>query len=132
MGMLKRTQEIVNQLSCELLGKTFKIRVEGDAKFVDNGRVFVQMIYESPCTKTDTIKEWRGRKWYLSEYMTNDEIVKTVFLAFEIAVRHEILEGFKVNGKPLFNPHVNYEALLDVSHKEVKRAPEYTEHDLDF
>jgi hypothetical protein len=54
--------------------------------------------------------------------MTDDEVVKTAYVAFEAAVKHEILEGFKVDGKILFNPHVNFEALLTVSDKEVFRS----------
>jgi hypothetical protein len=39
-----------------------------------------------------------------------------------MCVEHEIMEAFKVDGKILFNPHVNYLDLLDVSHKEVSRT----------
>lgn len=53
--------------------------------------------------------------------MKDDEIVKRAYVACEAAVRHEIMEGFKVDGIVLFNPHVNFEELLKVSHMEVKR-----------
>lgn len=59
--------------------------------------------------------------------MTDDEIVKTAWCAFEAAVKHEIMEGFKVDGKILFNPHLNFEALLSISHLEVKRKEEIHE-----
>ncbi len=84
--------------------------------------MFVQIIYVSNCTKTNQQSEWRGRKWYISEYMTQDEVVKTVYAAFEASVKHEIMEGFKVDGITLFNPHVNFEELLKISHKEIKRT----------
>lgn len=87
----------------------------------DVGRIFLQVIYKAPCTKTGDINEWSGRKYYLSDYMTDDEIVKTAYVAFESAIKHEIMEGFKVDGIILFNPHINFEELLKISHKEVKR-----------
>lgn len=54
--------------------------------------------------------------------MTDDEVVKTAYCAFEAAVKHEVMEGFKVDGKILFNPHMNFEALLSISDKEIYRA----------
>lgn len=54
--------------------------------------------------------------------MTNDEIIKTAYCAAEAAVKHEIMEGFKVDGVILFNPHVDFEELLKISHLEVKRT----------
>lgn len=64
---------------------------------------------------------WFGRKWYLSEFMTDDEIVKTAYSAFRQALEHEVMEGFKVDDKPLFNPHLDFEALLEISDHEVIR-----------
>jgi hypothetical protein len=54
--------------------------------------------------------------------MTDDEIIKTSYGAFKAAVEHEVMEGFKVDGIILFNPHVNFEELLKISHKEIKRS----------
>lgn len=53
--------------------------------------------------------------------MTKDEIIKTGFAAFKAAVEHEVLEGFKIGERALFNPHIDYKELLKISHKEVKR-----------
>ena len=87
----------------------------------DIGRVYLQVSYEAPDTHDGVMKTWTGRKWYLSEFMTNDEIIKTAYVAFESCVKHEVMKGFKVDGIILFNPHVAYDVLLEVSHKEVKR-----------
>lgn len=64
---------------------------------------------------------YKGRKWYLSPYMTEDEVVKTIYLAFEVAVKHEILEGFKMDDTPLFNPHTPYDEILKISKIEKTR-----------
>ncbi len=122
LQMLTRTARLVERISATLMGHVFGIKVENDLKVDTGGRTFIQMVYYSVCTKTNTEECWKGRKWYLSEHMTDDEIVKTAFAAFEAAVKHEILEGFKVDGKKLFNPHINFEELLKISDREIQRS----------
>lgn len=118
--MLTRAKNITKHITMSCFGCTFKLRVEKDNKF-ENGRIFLQVIYDAPCTKTGEIKEWHGRKWYLSEYMTDDEIVKTGFVAFEACVKHEVMEGYKYDNVIVFNPHVNFKELLKISSKEISR-----------
>lgn len=55
--------------------------------------------------------------------MTEDEIVKRAYVAFEAAVKHEVMENFKFDGVIVFNPHVNFRKLLEVSPHEVRREP---------
>lgn len=130
MNMIKRVEKLTKRISLNIFGKKFKILVCYDKKYTvskgrnsprDCGRVFTQLEYKDKCVKTKKKETWKGRKWYLSEFMTDDEIVKTIWAAFEACVKHEILEGFKVDNKSLFNPHLNFEALLKISHKEIKR-----------
>lgn len=119
--MIKRVQDITDRLTMSVFGAAFHLRVERD-NLHPNGRIFLQVTYKAPCTKTGSVQEWHGRKWYLSEYMTDDEIVKTAYAAFEAAVKHEVMEGFKVDGIILFNPHIQFEELLKVSNLEVSRS----------
>lgn len=121
--MIDKVKQLINRISLSCFGTQFNIRVEYDNEFRVNdiGRVFLQITYEAPCIKTGELKEWHGRKWYLSQYMTDDEIVKTAYVAFESCVKHENMENFKVDGVTLFNPHVNFEELLKVSDREVYR-----------
>lgn len=121
MKMIRRVASLVERIEAKLMGHVFGIKVENDLKVATGGRTYIQMVYYSVCTKTNTEECWKGRKWYLSEHMTDDEIIKTAYAAFEAAVKHEIMEGFKVDGKILFNPHINFEELLKISDKEVKR-----------
>jgi hypothetical protein len=116
-------RKLCNRISMSVLGRDFGLRIERDIKDPVAGRIFLQIEYESPCIKTKELVRWRGRKWYLSDHMTDDEIIKTAFSALEAAVNHEVLEGFKVDGITMVNPHVHFESLLRVSHLEVKRAP---------
>lgn len=116
-----RVKELISKISFKILGVDFIINANVDKLNPKNGRIYLQVNYIAPCTKTGEIQEWFGRKWYLSEYMTDDEIVKTGFAACKAAVEHEILEGYKVNEIILFNPHVNYENLLSISQYEIER-----------
>lgn len=121
--MEKRIQQLISRISLSVLGTRFHLRFQRDVLNV-SGRYFLQVMYTARCTVTDELQAWQGRKWYLSEFMTDDEIVKTAWCAFDAAIKHETMEGFKVDGKVLFNPHVNFEELLTVSHKEVTRSKE--------
>lgn len=118
---LSQVKEICSQITANIMGTAFKIRCEHDCKD-QTGRIFIQLVYDAFCSKSGVLKEWHGRKWYLSEHMTEDEIIKTAFAGFKAAVEHEVMEGFKVNGICLFNPHINYKELLKISHLEVQRS----------
>lgn len=117
---LNRIRELVSHITLSIFGINPYIVVEFDKTYPDT-RIYLQVKYSAPCTKTGEIQEWNGRKWYLSDHMTEDEVVKTAWCAFEAAVKHEVMEGFKFDNIIVFNPHVNFRELLEVSHKEIKR-----------
>jgi len=112
-------QFLINRITVSCLEKSFTILVREDVKY--GKRLFLQIEYVSVCNKTGREETWKGRKHYLSSHMTEDEVVKTAYVAFKQTVEHEIMEGFKVDGTIPFNPHIDYKALLEVSHKEVTR-----------
>ena len=116
---LTRVQDLTSRVSARLFGTVFKVQVLIDKKF--GRRIYLRVSYLARCTKGEIAKLYFGRKWYLSSHMLDDEIIKTAYTAFKMAVEHEILEGFKVDDKVLFNPHINFEELLKISHKEVER-----------
>lgn len=121
---MKRVQQLLERISFELFSTKFEIKCFKDKKF--GSRVYLQVIYVAKDKNTKDYEEWLGRKWYLSEHMLDDEIVKTAYAACKSAVEHEIMESFKVDGKILFNPHTPFDVLLGVSDIEVKRTnPEY-------
>lgn len=117
--LLKRVCYLSERINMQCLQTAFHVKIDQDK---DSERVFIQLYYECMDSHEPMIKKiWKGRKWYLSYYMSDDEIVKTIYAAFEMAVKHEVMEGFKVDGKTLFNPHVDFEELLKISDREVKR-----------
>ena len=121
LNQLKRVQLLLERIKANLFGVEFLIVALIDKSYPESNRIYLQVQYIAECTNTGNTQNWTGRKWYLSEYMTDDEIVKTAWCAFEAAVKHEVMEAFQVDGIKLFNPHINFEELLKVSHKEVKR-----------
>lgn len=121
MKTLSDISNLLDRVKAEVLGTSFQFYISRDKKD-STGRIYIQVKYMAKDTKdASSIKEWNGRKWYLSDYMTDDEVIKTAYCAVKAAVEHEVMEGFKVDNIVLFNPHVNFEALLSVSHKTIER-----------
>ncbi len=124
----ERVKRILDLMSMELMGKQIRLVYRRDKKGYEGpdhphaARIYLQIRYDAPCTKTGEMAEFRGRKWYLSEHMTDDEIVKTAWLAFETAVRHELLEGFRMANVPVFNPHTPFDKLIQASKYEETRV----------
>ena len=118
---LNKIFQICQRVNCSIFSQDFNIRAERDNKRPVDGRIFIQIIYKTKCNKEGDLRNWHGRKWYLSDFMTEDEVIKTLFVAFKSVVEHEIMEGFKVDDTVLFNPHTSYTELLKVSDKEVQR-----------
>lgn len=108
------------EVKADLMGIKFDFIVSEDLTYPDT-RIFIQCEYTAPCTKNGDVQKWKGSKSYLSDHMTDDEIIKTCYATFEKTVRHEIMEGFQLQGKPLFNPHTDFRALLSVSDSEITR-----------
>ncbi len=132
MAFIDKVRELCSPLTMECLEKTFKLIITYDNIYTVwsneppnylHGRVFIQIKFNALCTHyKDEEKEWKGRKFYLSEFMTDDEIIKTVWVAFKMCIEHEVMEGFKYAGKIIFNPHVPYTELITLTDKEIQRT----------
>lgn len=62
-----------------------------------------------------------GRKFYISPYMTESEVVQTAFLAIKVALEHEARESFFYNGKRVFGPHIDVNAHAEIADRIQKR-----------
>lgn len=79
----------------------------------DGPRSHVQVRDDSGvCNVTGVALPWGGRKWLLSDHMTETEIVKTCLKAVLSAVEHETLENFRYQGVTIFDPHIRVEDLV--------------------
>ncbi len=87
------------------------------------GRDYLQWQFYGPCSVTGN-KQWHNcRKWFLSTYMTDGEVVQTAFAALQ-AEEHECREFFKYDGHVIMNPHLSLEALTSRAHMTEGRAPQ--------
>lgn len=64
------------------------------------------------CNVTGKPMPWKGRKWVLSKWMTDGEVVQTVFMALMAAMEHEAREGFLYKGYAILDPHYDIDKLV--------------------
>lgn len=79
-----------------------------------NDGYFVQVVFTAPCTVTGDVSEQHGRKYYLSRHSLEDEVIKTCWVAVELALRHEAMEDFLVDGVAIFHPHTDCARLIEL------------------
>lgn|SRR6478609_3396881 len=97
----------------------WKLSVKMDGK---SGRFYLQWSFLGKCCKTGEHCVQYCRKWMLSEYMTESEVIGTAFKAALTAEEHECREHFLYENKRVFNPHIDIRALLNVCDQEDVRS----------
>lgn len=53
------------------------------------------------------------RKWYISNFTCESELIQTMLLAALTAVEHEARERFKVDGVAAYGPHIAVQAHVE-------------------
>lgn len=66
------------------------------------------------CNVTGKPMPWKGRKWVLSKWMTDGEVVQTVFMALLAAIEHEAREAFLYKGYAVLDPHYDIDKLVEL------------------
>lgn len=66
--------------------------------------------------------EQRGRKWYVSAYSVESEVIQTCLYAWLKFMEHEARENFQYRSTRLFNPHISAQALMSVADQTETRA----------
>lgn len=69
----------------------------------------------------DGTHTWRGRKWGVSFWFTESEVVQTALKAVLTFLEHEAREGFLYKSKAVFNPHIDIDSLLEVADRRTFR-----------
>lgn len=68
-----------------------------------------------------------SRKWLISPYATDSEVVQTVLKCVLTAEEHEAREAFRYKGAKIFGPHMDVDALAEFArsrrHLDVREAP---------
>jgi hypothetical protein len=79
---------------------------------------FVQLRVEnSLCSITGKVTDWKSSKIYLTEFMSRQEIVGSVFGLIERAELHEMREFFRYKGRAIYNPHIDPDVLVEIASK---------------
>lgn len=58
-----------------------------------------------PCANSSQPALQEGRQWLVHDTMTDAEIIRTLLLATEAFVKHELYENFTVDDRRVFDPH---------------------------
>lgn len=82
----------------------------------DDNRLWIQVQFYDKCNSgTGEQQLQKCRKWMLSRHMTDSEIIDTAYAAIERAVQHELREQFKVDDVSLYNPHIDFNHLVNIN-----------------
>lgn len=74
--------------------------------------IYIQHAYSRLDAVTGEMGWGYGRKWHVSPYATESEIVLTCLKAAITDAEHEVREGFRYKGYPIFQPHQSVDALV--------------------
>lgn len=113
-----------NNITIRIKNVISKIRYKSGWSFrigEKNGIAFIQVSVDKTvgrCSLTGEPVSWRGGKRFLSEWMTEQELVGVCFDAIKSAEEHEMREFFRYNGASIYNPHLSPDALVDVASKK--------------
>lgn len=102
---LKSIQELINEVEY----KDWKFYIDQRADCFT-----LQIKFYDVCIITNEIELQSCRKWFLSQHMTDNEIIRTAYLAVEVAERHEMCEKFKYGNKLINNPHFDVLQMGDL------------------
>lgn len=89
----------------------FKFAIQGDfeaGKVTYLRATFQAVDAEFPAA----LMEQKTRKWLLSAFMTDAELVQTALKCVMTAVEHEVREHFRYKGEAIFHPHYDLDTLV--------------------
>lgn len=106
----QQIETILNKITFKPFGIDFKWRT------LEKGDGFLIQCYAfiPDCeNKENDLSEQRGGKHYISKYATDSEVYFKAWKACQDYITHEIHESFYVNHIRVFDPHLDFEDLLD-------------------
>jgi len=120
----KRTDADIALLLSRISYKDWNFLIEIRGK-PDEGDVILQPVFylaDSSDPDGPPVLQ-KGRKWFLSRYSCDTEIVQTAWAAVKRAELHEMQELFKFDGKDVFNNHISVHALVRARSEIDQRDP---------
>lgn len=107
--------------SIKFMDRTFRVIDKGNDVWL------LQMQYmEADVEKPDSEPVLQGtRKWYISPFMTESEVVETVWLCVQRSMLHVASEHFTYYGKRVYSQHFDVHARLEMcaEHRFDAREP---------
>lgn len=76
-----------------------------DGKVEEIRGFLINTTFNRPDIHTGKIGIGRGRRMWIEETATLDSIFKTAYVAVDLILKHESMEGFQVDGETPFYPH---------------------------
>ena len=73
---------------------------------------YLQVQYMEICIDTMKPEIQKARKWYVSPFSTETEIVETAFKACRISNEHVLKEHFLYKGYRIYSPHFDVNARI--------------------
>lgn len=104
-----QTLKTIKQLVARIKYKDWEFRIIAK----DKNTILIQPQFKGADSDTGKIELQRCRKWYISKYMCDSEIIRTCFLAIQQAEEHELCEHFKFDGQAIYTPHLNLKTMAD-------------------
>lgn len=123
VDFLERLDRIRDSIT---LADHFSLHVLQDQEY-PNGRYYFQIAAYRKDAITGEMGYGYGGKAYLSEHMTDSELVQTAFGLYKGFWEHEARETFQWNGRRVFGPHIATEALWDVAQRVDVRSARHEE-----
>lgn len=105
-------QQILNETSIpRLLGSGSRWQIGADG-----ASFYIQLVFWAPdeSDPAERLKEQHCRKWRVSRFSTKTEVVETAFKACWIATYHEMSEQFRYKGQPIYSPHFDVDARVEM------------------
>lgn len=81
---------------------------------------------------SDELELQKCRKWMLSYYMCEEEVVSTAFKAMLAAVEHEAREQFFWEGQAIYRPHFDIRTLHKISSQNLVDKRDETDYKAEF
>src|SRR5687768_6947080 len=113
MSILQRVTALLDRITLDFFAIEFRIRVDyewgSSPDFMNSGigACFIQIQY----FRTGSMI-WEGRKWIIQNNFSDDQIVKTIYAAYEAAIKHEVMKSFRVDNITIFDPQLSFEELV--------------------
>ena len=115
MSQPKLTKEHIQAClnDVEFLDRKFHVMEKGDG-------FLIQMSYMEADVEHPELgpQEQKTRKWYASPYMTESELVETVWAMVVRSQMHVTAEHFKYKGRRVYSPHFDVQARIEMCDAE--------------